>query len=391
VSSTVWAARLVVFAAFFDLFSQFPLVAPYARSLGASPLLVALAVAGYDAANLAGNLGAGFLMQRWGRKRSLVCGLLVAAGALLSYGLASSVLQLVLLRCVHGLAQAVLSPGAFAVLSDAVPPRRRAAAMGSAGVLIAVAAVTAPPLAGVLADRRGPPAVFVAVAALLAFVAALVSRLPAAPALAAVGRPPAARSGLRALVGRRALRPAYGAALAWTAGIGTLVVHLPLVLESRGAPAGVRGGAFAVYALLALLVMAWPAPYLADRFGRVRPLAGGLALIALALLWLAAGGSTGALYGAMAVFGLGFGLLFPAATTLVADATRPPERGLAYGLFYAVYSLGVVAGGLLSGALAAAFGPATRAPFAVAALFALAVALTISVRRPAGPDPALRS
>ncbi|HVG95498.1 MAG TPA: MFS transporter [Chloroflexota bacterium] len=133
------------------------------------------------------------------------------------------------------------------------------------------------------------------------------------------------------------------------------------------------------------------APYLADRFGRVRPLAGGLALIAVALLWLAAGGSTGALYGAMAVFGLGFGLLFPAATTLVADATRPHERGLAYGLFYAVYSLGVVAGGLLSGALAAASGPATRAPFAVAALFALAVALTISVRRPAGPDPALRS
>ena len=81
-SSTVWAARLVVFAAFFDLFSQFLVVAPYARSLGASPLLVALAVASYDAANLAGNLGAGFLIRRWGRKPSLVAALLALAVAL---------------------------------------------------------------------------------------------------------------------------------------------------------------------------------------------------------------------------------------------------------------------------------------------------------------------
>ena len=29
-SYTIWAARLVVFAAFFDLFVQFPTIAPYA-------------------------------------------------------------------------------------------------------------------------------------------------------------------------------------------------------------------------------------------------------------------------------------------------------------------------------------------------------------------------
>jgi DHA1 family multidrug resistance protein-like MFS transporter len=130
VSSTVWAARLVVFAAFFDLFCQFPVVAPYARSLGASPLEAALAVASYDAANLVGNLGAGFLLESWGRKRSLVCGLLVAAGALLLYGLVTSPLQLALLRCVHGLAQGVLSPGAFAVLSDGRRARRPSWAAG---------------------------------------------------------------------------------------------------------------------------------------------------------------------------------------------------------------------------------------------------------------------
>ena len=36
--SNLWAARLVIFAAFFDLFLQFPVVAPYAEELGASPV-----------------------------------------------------------------------------------------------------------------------------------------------------------------------------------------------------------------------------------------------------------------------------------------------------------------------------------------------------------------
>ena len=35
----LWAARLVVFVAFFDLFVQYPLAAPYAEWLGATPAL----------------------------------------------------------------------------------------------------------------------------------------------------------------------------------------------------------------------------------------------------------------------------------------------------------------------------------------------------------------
>jgi hypothetical protein len=44
-----WAARLVVFVAFFDLFAQLPIVAPFARQLGADPLVTSITVASYDA------------------------------------------------------------------------------------------------------------------------------------------------------------------------------------------------------------------------------------------------------------------------------------------------------------------------------------------------------
>ncbi|HEX2516022.1 MAG TPA: MFS transporter, partial [Chloroflexota bacterium] len=368
----------------------FPVVAPYARSLGAGPLGVALVIASYDAANLVGNLGAGYVLDGWGRKRALVCGLLVAAGCLLLYGTVTTPLQLGLVRGFHGLAQAILSPGAFAVLSDAVPPARRAQAMGTAGVFIAAAAVAGPPLAGILADRRGPEAVFLAVALVLAAVALVVARTPGTPAPLGAEPRPVRGLGLGPLLRRRPLLAAYGAALVWTAGIGTLVVHLPLVLDARGVPASVRGGAFAVYALVALVLMAGPAPYLANRLGRLPPLAGGLALIGTALLWLSFGGSTGAVYGAMALFGLGFGLLFPAATALVADATIPAERASAFGIFYAAYSLGVVGGEVGSGLLAGRFGPASGAPFLAAAVLAFAAAplVLLAVRgHPVPTDP----
>ena len=72
-----WAARLIVFVSFLDLFSQFPIVAPYARSLGAGPLLIGVSVATYDVANLLGNLVTPILLARWGSKRPLVFGALV--------------------------------------------------------------------------------------------------------------------------------------------------------------------------------------------------------------------------------------------------------------------------------------------------------------------------
>jgi MFS family permease len=76
----------------------------------------------------------------------------------------------------------------------------------------------------------------------------------------------------------------------------------------------------------------------------------------------------------MAAFGFGFGLLFPAAGALVAEAGGPASRGLAFGVFYAVYSLGVVIGALLSGLVAEASGLASGAPFLWGAAIALATA-----------------
>jgi MFS family permease len=100
--SGAWAARLIVFVSFLDLFSQFPIVSPYARSLGAGPLMIGISVATYDVANLFGNLVTPFLLARWGSKRPLVFGLLAAAASLILYGLSPGPLLFAVVRGLHG-------------------------------------------------------------------------------------------------------------------------------------------------------------------------------------------------------------------------------------------------------------------------------------------------
>jgi DHA1 family multidrug resistance protein-like MFS transporter len=313
--------------------------------------------------------------------------------ALALYGIVDTPLQFGILRAVHGLGQAVLSPGAFTLLSDSVSAGRRAQAMGTAAAFIAIAAVIGPPLSGIVSTRTDPEYVFAGVASLMVVAAVVVAAL--ARGVDGVAPVESSSKQLRdgsflAVLLRPQLVVAYVSCLAWTAGIGTLVVHLPLLLEARGVPASARGSAFGVYALVALVLFARPAPWLIDRFGRLRTLGVGLGLIGVSLVSLAFATATGEVYWAMALFGCGFGLLFPAVTAYLADQTVPSERGVAYGVFYAAYSLGVVVGEVGSGQLAQSLGATTVAPFWAFGVMALGVAAWVCVlaMRPVTVTPA---
>jgi MFS family permease len=370
---SVWAARLVVFAAFIDLFAGFPIVAPYARDLNATAWVTGVVVAAYSMANLVGNLGAGFVLDRWGRKPTIVAGLLISGGAVALHAVVQDATQLIVLRVVHGLATAVLSPGAFALIGDAAPPEKRARAMGSAGVFIAAAALVAFPMAGIVRSAFGIPAVFLVVAAILVVAGIVVAVIAREPDV--VGQQRSVRLGqLQEIVLRPSLMVSYVAILCFTIGVGALIEHLPILLEARGEGPRASSYAFTVYAVVAMLGMAGPAARQADRYGRQRPLAVGLALIGVALLGLGVSSALGAVYVEMVIFGLGFGLLFPAATALVADASATSERGTAFGVFYAVYSLGTIVGSLVAGALSGVFGDLTTSPFFLSGVLALLAA-----------------
>ena len=368
---TTWAARLVVLAAFFDLFVQFPTIAPHAEGLGASTALVGVIVAAYSFTNLFGNLGAGFILDRWGRRTPLIVGMAIAIAAVLSYSLVQTPAQMIAARAVHGIGAAVLAPGAFSIIGDRAASDRWGQAMGLTGALIAVAALVGPPVAGILRDAWGADVVFMVDAAILltTLVAFLfITRDASTTALKQETGPAPGALSLR----NPGLWSAYGAAFAITVGIGALVTHLPLLLESQGETAARTGYTFAIYALVAMLVMASPVSRSGDRFGRFGPLILGLLGVAAGLAVLGAFQGYAAIAAGMAVFGLGYGLVFPAATALVIGATGADRRGMAFGIFYAVYSLGVVVGASGSGQLADLESDLVGLPFLAAAAVVMA-------------------
>ncbi len=380
---TIWAARLVVFAAFFDLFVQFPTIAPYAESLGASAALVGLIVAAYSFTNLFGNLGAGYILDRWGRRTPMLLGMAITVIAVFSYSLVQTPEQMMVARAMHGIGAAVLAPGAFSIIGDRTPSDRWGRAMGITGALIAVAALIGPPAAGIIRDRWGADIVFYVDMAfiLITLIAFLVIARDDSREVETHNSDGPRESTQR----QTALWPAYAAAFAITVGIGALVTYLPLMLEEQGQSAARSGYSFGIYALVAMLVMASPISRASDRYGRFGPLVLGLTVIAAGLALLGVLEGYGGVVVGMAVFGLGYGLVFPAATALVAGATGANRRGMAFGVFYAVYSLGVVVGASGSGRLASLSNDLVGLPFLVAAAVVLAAVPVVAVMRYAAP------
>lgn len=376
---TIWAARLVVFAAFFDLFVQFPTIAPHAEGLGASAAFVGIIVAAYSFTNLFGNLGAGYILDRWGRRSPMVIGMAITVVAVLSYSLVQTPEQMMAARAVHGIGAAVLAPGAFSIIGDRTASDRWGRAMGITGALIAVAALIGPPAAGILRDKWGADIVFYVDAAFI--IITLIAFLIIARDDTRTDHT-GASDGLSEDPGKKpVLWPAYAAAFAITVGIGALVTYLPLMLEEQGQSAARSGYSFGVYALVAMLVMASPVSRASDRFGRIGPLMLGLLGVAAGLALLGVLEGYGGVVVGMAVFGLGYGLVFPAATALVASATGANRRGMAFGVFYAVYSLGVVVGASGSGRLASLSDDLVGLPFLVAAAVVLAAVPVVAVMR----------
>src|SRR5699024_12282441 len=77
---------------------------------------------------------------------------------------------------------------------------------------------------------------------------------------------------------------------------------------------------------------------------------------------------------AMIIYGIDFAFTFTSMNKIVADASDDVDRGKAYGIFYAFYSLGVVAGSTISGWIAEAAG----IPFLACAIIMIAIGVFIA-------------
>lgn len=338
----------IVIICFFDLFVQLPVMGPFAQSLGADAFQIGLAVGLYSLTNMIGNLLAGIWIDRFGGRRSLILGLMLTAGMILLYVVVRQPEQLLVVRFLHGLSGGLLVPSAFTLVSQFASDRRQGQSMAQSGAAVGIAAILGPAAAGGLKASAGLDALFIATSALMALGGLLVAVGAPRDGESRKGIPgssPAGdRHGFLVSVRSKSAAWAYYGAFALMFSMGALTFGLPLKTEALGFPVQTAGMMLSVFGLVAICLFVLPSNRLYDRVSPLRLCLMGGATVLLSLMALSFARSQAGMFAVMAVYGLGFALLFPSLNALLLGSVRPENKGKAFGMFYALFSLGVVAG-----------------------------------------------
>lgn len=378
---TVPVTSAVTFLGFVDTHLLVPIIALHAAGLGAGIGMVGLIVGLYSIVNTPANIVSGRLIDRAGYRTPLIGGLSGNTLSMVLYAVARSPLHLALVRVLHGVSGAMVGPATMALIANHSPNERRGRSMSRYGMALASASLVGYPLSGVIASRLGLSAVFFVGAGLVGAGMLISLALPGGRRFLAGAQ--ARGDGLqrvrRLLVSRR-LGPAYAAIFAQYFTFGGVVTLLPVHVERLGMGAFEVGMLLATFSAVFVLTQL-PGGAISDSVGRRSPVLAGLACIVASLVVLPSMLSFGLLAAVMAVYGLGYGLMFPSVSALIADGTRVEERGLATGLFHALLTAGVAIGAPVMGWVAALWGVgAGLLVIPVPVLFAFVLALVFLCR-----------
>lgn len=139
------ALMITAFVDMVGLLMILPLMPYYARSLGASALLVALLMSSFTAAQLLSAPFWGRVSDRYGRRPALLIGLSAAAIAYVVFAYANTIWLLLLSRVVQG-AGGGTTGVIQAYVADAVEPEERAKALGWISAATNVGVALGPPV-----------------------------------------------------------------------------------------------------------------------------------------------------------------------------------------------------------------------------------------------------
>jgi EmrB/QacA subfamily drug resistance transporter len=360
------------------------------------------------------------LGERFGRRRMFTAGLVVFTLASAAAALAPSAGALVAARAVQGAGGALVLPLSLTILSSAVPPARRGAALGFWGAMSGLAVAVGPVVGGAVTEGASWQWIF------WLNVPIGVAIIPIAARVLAKGRLSPSRLDLPgvALVSAGLLGVVFGLVRAnahgWTSGqvLGPIVAGvillavfgawerrapapmLPLRLfASRGFTAtniasflfsaGMFGSIFLLAQFLQVaghysplgaglrtlpwtampMVVAPIAGPLSDRWGGRPLIITGLVLQAAGLAWLALVTTPGVGYASLilpfVISGVGMALFFVPVANTVLGSVRPEQEGIASGANNAIRELGGVFGiAVLASVFSSVGGYASPASFA---------------------------
>lgn len=337
----------IVFFAFFDLFAQLPIMSTFAVSVGASSFIAGFSIAIYSLTNTFGNILSGIWTDRNGPYRVLVLGLFLTSFSLLTYQFVDSASMLLFVRFVHGFMAGLIVPAAFTLSANVTATNRQGKKVAITGSFVGLAAIVGPAFSGIVASMTSPPTVFLFVSLfgwIILFLTVITMRRGQMIDVKTKTDDEPVKPDSRVI-------RAYWGAFFLMFSQGALAFLLPLHVQALGYDSRLSGTLLSMFGVVAVLFFLLPTNRLFDRFSPTKLSALGVAIIGTSQLLIGQASVQSGLYGVLALYGVGFAILFPAINTLLIQSTSPQNRGKAYGAFYAFFSLGTVAGSSFLSAL----------------------------------------
>jgi MFS transporter, FSR family, fosmidomycin resistance protein len=345
----------------------------------------------FYAASGIGQTGSGFLVDHFGARRVLPCGMALLAGAMGVAGMAPAYWALAVAALLGGLGNSVFHPADYSIFNASVSTSRLGRAYGIHGICGNLGWAVAPAVVVGLAGPLGWRGSLLTVGALGMAVALALSTQGASlvdrvePIHRGAATSPGLRASMKLLFAPSILTAFAFFALVATSLIGIQTFSVSAMVKLFDAPLGLATGALTAF-LLGSAGGILMGGFLADRTNRHDMVAaGGLALGAVFSLVIATGlPSLSMLPAVMALTGFCLGTISPSRDMLVRAATPPGASGKVYGFVYSGLDLGSCLTPLLFGWLLDRGEP--RMVFVTSAAFMLlTIATAVQVRRRAVP------
>ncbi len=320
----------------------YPVMPPYAASLGGTVTQVGLAVALQSYIASLTQAPVGLLSDRLGRRTLLLAGILVYTFSYFAYLLTASFGALMVVRAINGLGNAAFYPAASALVVDIAPREKRGEALGIFATATQLGSMAGPALGGFLLQSFNFTVTFLA-SAVISIMGLLlaISRLkylkPAAGIIVI-----REKLSIRWLWDRDSLISLVATLLVMVA-IASVISFLPLYgpdIQINMARVGLIIATIYVGSVLARI----QAGRLSDKLGRMPVILVGLFLCALGTSPFFFLTTPVPMHLAALVLGIGAGSALPACSALIADRAPLRMRGFAMGLNSGSFNAGMALG-----------------------------------------------